>query len=464
MSYAESAAARQPIIELPPMESPGAPEPLPIPAAKEKLIERLQVLWVHRGLLARVTFYALIAGTVLAFLIPPRYQSTARLMPPDSPSSSGLALAAAAIGGSSAGGLGGIAGDVLGLKSTSDVFVGILGSRTVEDKLIGKFDLKKLYGDARMEDARGDLAQRTAISVDRKSQIIAVSVIDRSPQRAAAMAQAYIEELNRLVSELSTSSARRERIFLEGRLQSVSQDLEAAEKEFSRFASENMALDIKEQGKAMFDAAAAVQGELIAAESQYEGLRQIYTDNNANVRTVKARMDELHHQLEKLGGKGESTVAASSHAGESLYPSIRKLSVLGVSYTDLYRRTKIQEAVFESLTKEYELAKVQEAKEIPSVRVLDSPNVPEQKTFPPRLLIIFLGAVLALGAASAWIFSKVAWDHTDSNDPGKRFAREIFSAAKASIPQLRAGATENISGEAKRRRWFRGSGPNVAEN
>ena len=240
-----------------------------------------------------------------------------------------------------------------------------------------------------MVDVRKDLAERTEISVDRKSQIITFIVTDRDAKRAAAMGQAYVEELNRLVAELSTSSARRERLFLEGRLQSVSRDLEQSEKDFSQFASKNTAIDIKEQGKAMVEAAAVLQGQLIAAESEYEGLKQIYTDNNVRVRSVKARIDELRRQLEKLGGKGESATTVSDQPGESLYPSIRKLPLLGVKYADLYRQTKIQEAVLETLTKEYELAKVEEAKEIPTVKVLDVANIPDKKSFPPRLSIMF---------------------------------------------------------------------------
>jgi len=156
-------------------------------------------------MLSRVAAYAVVVSTAVAFLIPARYESTARLMPPDNQSSSSLAMAAAAMS-RAAGGLGGVAGDLLGLKSTSDVFVGILTSRTVQDKLIQQFDLKKLYRDRRMEDARRDLAEHTGVSVDRKSQIISISVTDRNPRRAAAMGQAYVEELNRLVAELSTSS------------------------------------------------------------------------------------------------------------------------------------------------------------------------------------------------------------------------------------------------------------------
>jgi uncharacterized protein involved in exopolysaccharide biosynthesis len=178
-------------------------------------------------LLARAVLYGILATTLIAYLIPARYESTARLMPPDNTQSGNLAMAAAALSGG-AGGLGSIASDVLGIKSTSDIFVGILSSRTVQDKLIQQFDLRKIYGDRRMEDARKDLAGRTGIGVDRKSQIISLTVTDRDPKRAAAIGQAYVEELNRLVAELSTSSARRERIFLEERLEAVNKDLESA--------------------------------------------------------------------------------------------------------------------------------------------------------------------------------------------------------------------------------------------
>jgi len=378
-------------------------------------------------------------------------------MPPDSSQSGGLAMAAAALSGS-AGGLGGIAGEMLGMKSTSDIFVGILSSRTVQDKLIQQFDLRKLYGDRRMEDTRRDLAEHTGISVDRKSQIITIMVVDHDPKRAAAMGQAYVAELNRLVAELSTSSARRERIFLEERLQAVSKDLESAEKEFSQFASKNTAIDVKEQGKAMVEAAATLQGQLIAAQSEYEGLKQIYTDNNVRVRSVRARIDELKHQLDKLGGKGESMTEVSSQPSDSLYPSIRKLPLLGVTFADLYRRTKIQEAVLETLTKEYEMAKVQEAKEIPVVKVLDSPNIPDKKSFPPRSLIMLLGTALALALSAAWVFGKTTWDKTDSIDPGKALAQEVFSVVKASIPQFahNGNGSGAHSGIGKYWHWTRG--------
>ena len=404
------------------------------PAARERTAAHLRLLWQNRRFLARVAGAGLLLSVIVALLIPNRYKSVARLMPPDGQPGSGLAMAAAALSGQGSG-LAGMAGDLLGLKSTSELFVGILGSRTVADKLIQKFNLQKLYGVRRMEDARRVLAACTDASVDRKSQIITITVTDNNPQRAAVMAQAYVEDLNRLVAEVSTSAARRERIFLEERLQAVNQDLETAEKEFSQFASKNTAIDIKEQGRAMVDAAATLQGEFIAARSELEGLKQIYTENNVRVRAAQARSAELESQLERIGGKGESASLEEAVKNDPLYPSIRKLPLLGVTYADLYRKTKVQETVLETLTQEYELAKVQEAKEIPTVKVLDAPDVPDKKSYPPRTLIVLLGTALAITLGVTWVIGSALWEATDPADPRKLLAQEVFDTAKAAVPR-----------------------------
>ena len=453
MNYAGGAPVRQPVPGLPEHDLPVTPAPDEAAHGNRDSVAYMRLLWEHRRLLARVSLCGLLASTLLAFLIPIRFESTTRLMPPDSNQSGGLAMAAAALSGG-VGGMGGIASEMLGLKSTSDIFVGILSSRTVQDKLIQQFDLKKRYGVGRMEDARRDLTAHTGIGVDRKSQIITITVTDHDPKRAAAMGQAYIEELNHLVAELSTSSARRERIFLEERLQAVSNDLESAEKEFSQFSSKNSAIDIKEQGKAMVESAALLQGQLIATESELEGLRQIYSDNNVRVRSVGARINELKHQLEKIGGKGEDSLAPTDLPHDALYPSIRRLPLLGVTYADLYRRTRVQEAVFESLTKEYELAKVQEVKEIPTVKVLDSPNVPDKKSYPPRLLIMFLGTAFAFAMATTWAFGKTTWEQTDSTDPRKLLAQEVFTTVKASLPGFARNGSGNHSDAVDSANWI----------
>jgi capsule polysaccharide export protein KpsE/RkpR len=435
-----------------PVRLPGGPEleprgtPVDPRDEREKSVASLRLLWDNLEFLLRVALYALLASTAIAYLIPSRYESTGHLMPPDNQSNSVLSMAAAAMSGAiGTSALGGISSDLLGTKSTSDIFVGVLSSRTAKDSLIQQFDLKKVYRDKRMEDTRDDLEKHTTISVDRKSQIVTIEVSDKSPQRAAAMCQAYIEQLNDLVAKLSTSSARRERIFLESRLQAVNRDLENAEKEFSQFASKNSAIDVKEQGRAMLGAAAVLQGNLIAAQSEYEGLRQIYSDTNVRVRSVHARIEELQRQLESLAGKGESTTTISSQPSDSMYPSIRKLPLLGVTYADLYRQTKIQEAVLETLTREYEMAKVQEAKEIPTVKVLDVPHIPDKKSFPPRLLIVLAGTIFAFAGAVFWVFAKSEWDQTDAADPRKIFANEVFTAVKANVGRPGQNGTDRSS-------------------
>ncbi len=419
-------------------------------AAREETAAMLRLLWESRRFLGRVTAFGLAISTAIAFLIPNQYQSVARLMPPDNQSSSALAMAAATLSGG-LGGLAGMAGDLMGLRSTSDLLVGVLSSQTVEDRLIQRFDLKKVYGARRTEDARKRLENFTDIAVDRKSQIITIKVTDKSAERAAAMAQAYVEELNHTVADVSTSSARRERVFLEERLHAVDQDLETAEREFSRFASKNSAIDIKEQGKAMLEAAATLQGESIAARSELEGLRQFFGDSNVRVRAAQARVNELEDQLKKVGGENDGAVPDKATQDDALYPSIRQLPVLGVTYADLYRRTRVQEAVFETLTREYELARVEEAKELPTVKVLDPPKVPEKKSFPPHLLLMSLGTLFALTCGAAWLFGRARWEQTDAADPRKVLAQEIFYSFKAALPCVsRNGHGHGAGGPAKR--------------
>jgi len=402
----------------------------------DRNLAHLRLLWEHRGLLLRTVAVALVLSTLAAFLIPVRFEATTQLMPPDNQSGSGMALLSAVAGGRAGGGLGAVAGDLLGVKNSGALFVGVLQSRTVRDRLIDQFQLKQVYRESKIEDARQELANHTSISEDRKSGILSVTVTDHNPQRAAAMAQAYVTELDRLVAQVSTSSARRERIFLEERLTAVKQELNGAAKKFSEFASKNTAIDIPAQGKAMVEAAANLQGQLIAAESELRGLEAIYTDQNVRVRAIRARVAELRTQLGKIGGDSGTAGALSSKSDPSLYPSIRQLPLLGVTYADLYRQTKIEETVFELLTQQYELAKVQEAKEIPSVKVLDAAVVPTKKSFPQRLVLVAAGTLFAILAVCAWLFAKRSWQSIDPQDPGKQFAEEVVSTLRLEAGQL----------------------------
>jgi capsule polysaccharide export protein KpsE/RkpR len=393
---------------------------------RERRIERAGYLWSRRKDLARFVASGAAASILIAVLIPSRFTSTTRLMPPDSGPGQGLAMFAAAAG-RLGGNLGSIGNELLGLKTSDDLFAGVLLSRTVQDDLITKFDLRKVYGERRWIDARKELTRDTDVGIDRKSGILTIQVTDRDPKRACAMAQEYVSQLNNVVTQLNTSSAHRERIFLEERLSEVKQELEASEKEFSQFASKNGAIDIKEQGKAMVEAAALLEGQLIAARTELQGLRQIFTDNNVRVRSSQARVNELELQIRKMGGTASAAENAAS-PDNAVYPSIRKLPLLGVTYADLFRHTKVEEAVFETLTQQYELAKVQEAKEVPSVKVLDPADVPEKKVFPPRTLLVLTGTLLALAVGVLWVLLSDRWRKIDPQDPGKLLALEVVKS------------------------------------
>jgi capsule polysaccharide export protein KpsE/RkpR len=417
-------------------------------AAHARQAERLRLLWNRRRKLFLAGVFGLLVSTLIAFVIPKSYTSTAQLMPPDQQSSNGLAMMAA-LAGKTLGGLAGVSGDLLGMRSSGALFVGVLRSETSENRIVQQFDLQKVYGARLLVDARRKLDDNTVISEDRKSGIITIKVTDHDPQRAAAIANAYIDELNALVAQLSTSAAHRERVFLEDRLKVAKVDLDNAANQLAQFSSKNNTLDIQIEGKAMLDAAGALAGQLIAAESELQGLREIYTDNNARVRALSARVADLRKELQKFGGvnqepKGNGSTPSdtslltgdpsSDKSALSAFPTIRNLPLLGAKYSEYYRRTKIEETVFELLTEQYEMAKVQEAKETPSVKVLDPGSVPERKSFPPRSLIVFLGTFLALILTAIWIVATKGWADVDPQDPRKVLAVEMATTMFAYGP------------------------------
>ena len=431
-----------PVYADPPVTARSEPNPL----------EWLWLLWERRRFLARVAVWGLVLSTIVAFVIPKRYESTTRLMPPDSQSSSGMAMMAALAGSGGNLGVSSLAGDLLGMKSSGALFVDILGGRTVQDRLIDRFDLRKVYWDRYWQDARKDLAKHTSISEDRKSGVITIVVTDRDPRRAAQMAQAYVEELDRLVAEVSTSSARRERIFIEQRLQGVKQGLDEASRQFSEYASQNTTIDISAQGKATVEAAAKLEGELIAAQSQLQGLEQIYSKDSVRVRSLQATVNELSSQLQRIGGTSDPSPNQNTASGKPAaqeFPSIRQLPLLGVKWADLYRETKVQETVYELLTKQYELAKIQEAKEIPVVKVLDAAYMPEKKSFPPRALIVVLGAFCALAMGSFWLIGGAYWEALD-RDPKRRFVEVVMNDQRVWLARLYKSADSMMSLRRKR--------------
>jgi capsule polysaccharide export protein KpsE/RkpR len=351
-------------------------------------------------------------------------------MPPDQQNSGAMMLAALASHSPALGGLGTLAGSLLGGHTTTALYVDMLHSGTVSGHLIDRFNLQHVYRKRYRIDTGKRLARRTSITENKKSGVITIEVEDADRVRARDLAQGYLDELDKLVRRTSTSAAHRERVFIEERLRTVQADLERAQLELSEFSSRNSTIDIKEQTHAMVDAGARVQGELLVEQSGLESLRQIYGDENVRVRQTAARVASLKRELDKMTGSSapltsETNPPSDAEDKGALYPPLRQLPRLAVPYADLYRRVKVQEVVFELLTQQYEMARIEEAKDVPVVSVIDPPGIPEKKSFPHRLLLTLLLTFLSFATASALILMKDHWSKMDPADPRKALAAEI---------------------------------------
>jgi uncharacterized protein involved in exopolysaccharide biosynthesis len=402
--------------------------------AEANWVTNANLLWRHRHLLARVAGIALLLSAAIAFLIPKRYESTARIMPPEPPSTGAAMLAA--IAGHSLGGLGSVgnlAGSLLGAHTSTALFMDLLRSRTVSDHLIDQFNLQHIYRKRYRIDTVKYLTHHTTVEDDKKSGVITITYSDTDPLRAQAITHAYLEQLNSMVTHANTSSAHREREFIEKRLVTVQAELQDAEKALSQFSSVNTTLDIKEQTHAMVDAGAKLQAELIVGESELQSLDQIYGSENVRVRAARARIGVLKSELSKLSGSSAPEPDNTPGNNSELYPSLRQLPRLAVPYANLYRRVRIQETVFELLSQQYEMARVEEAKDTPVVAVIDQPLVAEKKSFPPRLLVILVLTTFAVGGTAFYLLMQRSWQLVDPSDPRKMLALQIGASVQSRL-------------------------------
>lgn len=404
-------------------------EPKPVPAS----IALLSTLWRGRRLLAKFLVGGLLVSAAIAFLIPNYYKSTVELMPPGwqspggniaAPFSEMQALSGASMAMSGAGG-GGLAALVNGHSSAGPI-LGIIGSRTMQDYIIQRFNLQRVYRKKYLADTRKVLSRRTDASEDKKTGIISIAITDRDPKRAHDMAAAYLGELNKLVVSMDNSDAHKKRVFLEQRVKDLQASLEASEKQLGHFSSRTGTLDATAQSRAMLYSMSSVQGQLIAAQSVLSELQAVYSNKSALVKQAQARVDALNGELRKL--QGDEGPNNSDFDSSGAFPSMRALPLLGVTYTDLYRRTRTLGVAYELLDRELEAARLEEAEEMPSVKVLDPPAIPRQKSFPPRLLLIAVGTLLSVLIGGWWIKTRHDWNKLGNSHPAKLLANEVYNS------------------------------------
>ncbi|MBW1860928.1 MAG: lipopolysaccharide biosynthesis protein [Deltaproteobacteria bacterium] len=348
------------------------------------LLDLLLVLLKRKWLIFWVTFLAIVLSLVISLRLPEKFTATARILPPQE-SNSGMSSLLSQAGGA----FGGLAASIVGGKTSADLYVGIMESRTIADILIKKFNLKKLWEMDLMAPVYSNLADLTSISVDKTTRIISVSVEDINPVMAADIANAYIAELDNVNRTVNVTAAQRKRAFLEKRLEKAKDDLIEAEAELQGFQEKYKLVSINDQARISMEGAAKIKGEIIVAQTELEVLKQFGTERQNEAIMLKSKIDELQKQLARIESGNPSKDK------DNFYIPFTELPNLGMKLARLMRETKIQEEVFGLLTSQYELAKIEEAKDMNTIQILDEAVPPDRKSGPKRRLIVILSTLVA---------------------------------------------------------------------
>ncbi len=348
------------------------------------LLDLLLVLAKNKWLIIGSCAATFVLACVYTLTLPNIYTATARILPPQK-ESGGLGAMMGNMGGLAA-----LAGINVG-GGSGDLYVGMLESRTLSDAIIARFGLMEKYEWETRSGAYDALKDKARFALGKTDGIIAVSVDDEDPQLAAAMANAYVEELKTLNVRLNLNSAGRERQFLEDRLAVVETDLTAAEERLKEFQETNKAIKIDQQAQSIIEAISRLKGELASKEVELGVLLSFQTEQNPQVRALRESVAQLKEQL----GRMESSPQGQRISGD-IFIATSEVPQLGLQYARLMRDFKVQETLYELLTKQYEVAKINEAKNTSTLQVLDEAFVPDRKSKPKRALMVLV-ATFAVG-------------------------------------------------------------------
>jgi uncharacterized protein involved in exopolysaccharide biosynthesis len=353
------------------------------------LTEMFRALSRRRRLILGITAASAIAALVVSLLLPVYYKAETRILPPQDKGSN---LAAQLIG--QAGGVFALAGGAAGVKSQGELFVAMTKSRTVLDRMVDRFDLMKLYKGKYREDARKNLVGVLKVLEDRKSGIISLTVEDRDPKRAADMANAFVEELKSLAGGLAISEAGQRRMFFEEQIHHTKESLARAEEEVKAFQLRTGAFQVDAQAKAIIEGIANLRARIAAKEVEAKVLRSFATVQNPDLQRTEEEVRALRAELEKIeSGKGR---------GFDPLMSSERVPAIGTEYLRKIRQLKYNETLYELLGKQYELARLDEARDAVVIQVIDRAVPPERKSRPKRAVIVIL-ATAAMSLLSVFI-------------------------------------------------------------
>lgn len=352
------------------------------------LLDLLIVLAKHKKLVLGMPLVVAVIAAGISFLLPFSYTGTTKIVPPMQSPGSGSSALLAQLGG----GLGGLAGSLAGLRSPNEVYIGMLKSRTVADNLIQRFDLMQTYEEKLPSRARKKLEGLTNI-VAGKDAIITIEVEDKDPKRAAAIANAYVDELFKLTKVLAVTEASQRRLFFERQLEQAKDNLAKAEVD-ARQALENGGLvQVEGQGRGIVETTARLRAQITVKEVQIGAMRAFATDRNPDLQLAQKEVESMKRELARIEGPSGSR---SPDAGET--------NGAGIDSVNLLRNVKYREAVYELLAKQFELAKIDEAKDSAVVQVMDKAIEPDRRTKPWRSLIVLVSAFAAFLVGIVWAF------------------------------------------------------------
>lgn len=350
----------------------------------------LKVLWQSRRVVVISTVACGTAALAVALLLPPVFTARSSIMPPQQ-QSSGMA---AALGSLSA--LAGVGGGGA-LKNPNDLYVGILKSQNVADSLIKRFDLKRRFDVKTLVEARAVLDKIANIQ-SAKSGLIEIAVEEKDPAFAARLANAYIEELKRVNQSLAVTDAAKRRLFFERQLKDVRGELSIAEAQLEKLQKITGLILPEGQVSGVIKATADLKASIAAKEIQLAAMRSFATDKNPDFIRTQQELQALRQQLHQL--------SASNNDESGLLPGVAKLPENGLAYVRALREIKYQEALLEAMSKQYELARVEEARDSSLIQVLDAATIPDRKSGPKRALIVLMGSLLGAMASMAYVLFK----------------------------------------------------------
>jgi tyrosine-protein kinase Etk/Wzc len=379
------------------------------------VLDVLALLAAEKRFILRFFLGAVLLAVVVSFLLPVRYEAKIVMLPPQQNSSVGSALMGQIGNGGSLGALAplaSLAGGSLGLKNPADMYVALLTTRTVEDALIQRFGLMSEYREKRMSDARRELESRTTAVAGAKDGLIRVSVEDRDPKRAADLANGYVEEFRKLSASLAITEAARRRLFFEQQLQQAKDSLSTAEQAMKETQQSTGVLQIESQARSLIESAAILRGQVVAKQVQIQSMRSFAAEDNPRLILARQELAALQAQLDKLAGSQQD-------AGSDIILSKGRVTGAGLEYVRRLRDLKYNETVFELLAKQFEIAKLDEAREGSIIQVVDAAVPPDKRSSPHRLLIVASVALTAFFGAAFWVVLRQRWSLA-SDEPENR--------------------------------------------